>query len=208
MNIEELHKQYVLRGEYHNPEYGRRDDLLDSFRSVYTKLSNAQEKELQGLLMDSNENTSKYLVADLLYHYDDFGNELMQCMLQTAVEFKDPSFNKVFLYPCIINDQEKTITWLRDKFRNGNRIERIGVSNLFYWLLKKPIDSTGLGEDIKQYSRNTNNLIELYHYRLAIGNLGFRWKRIPGGASALMKRIRGNKEYEKLLFEDLGWKRM
>ena len=207
MKIDETYQKYLDRGKWFNPDYEREDELLSSFKAENENLSDSQEKKFEDYLKNDDHNlTHHYFVADLLYYYSDFGTSLMISMLEMAVNYRDPSFNRIFLRPCIRSKKkEESMTWLIEKFKTGTLLERIGISNLYYWLGIEQVDRTELKKLIYHKSQSTNNLIELYFYQLAIGKLGFRIKRIPKDADSLIRKVRGNKDFEKMLIEDLKW---
>lgn len=208
MTTQELYIKYIERGQFNNPDYERDDELLSLFKIKHSTLSNEQEDQLIYYLMkDDQDWMSMYFVADLLYFYSDFGLDLMENMLQTGVNYSDPSFNRIFLRPCIRSKKRNaTMNWLINKFKHGTLIERIGISKLYYWLGFEEVDISQLKIEIYNKAKTSNNIIELYFYKLAIGSLGFRFKPIPKDTDSLIKKVKGNTEYEKFLTEDLKWK--
>ena len=208
MTIDETYRKYLERGEFNNPDYEREDKILESFKAKNDQLSKAQESKLvEYLERDSQDWKSQYFVADLLYFYSDFSQPLMKSMLQTGVSHQDPSFNRVFLRPCVRSDKKKeAMHWLKEKLKTGILIERIGVSNLYYWLGTENVDRSELRAEIYHKSKYTDNIVELYFYQLAIGSLGFRFRQIPKDADSLIRKIKGNSPHERFLSEDLGWR--
>jgi hypothetical protein len=79
---------------------------------------------LKNLLV--NPSTSwpeKYFVADLLYLYKNFSEELFDPLLDTAIDYKDPSFNRIFLGPCLWSFGRKVVvTKLINKFDTGSLV--------------------------------------------------------------------------------------
>jgi hypothetical protein len=208
MTIEESLIQYKQLADFFSPEYDRENEVLKSFKKNNKHLSHSQTLELQSLLKDSNDWQDKYFVADLLYLYKKFDWILAESLLNCAIEFKDPSFNRIFLIPCLrVFGAKKISLVLRDKFIRGDLVTRIGISSLCYWIRpKKDKDIEELRKAIVTQSNNTQNLVELYHYRLAIGE-SVSDKHVPKNAMELSKAIEGNEELEDLLYNKLSWLR-
>ncbi|MEM1406693.1 MAG: hypothetical protein AAGG59_07960 [Bacteroidota bacterium] len=68
------------------------------------------------------------------------------------------------------------------------------------------VNSDQLKTSILEHANRSNNLIELYHFKLALGSL-IPDDDLPKNAHELTSKVQGDKEYERLLFEDLGWRR-
>jgi hypothetical protein len=82
-----------------------------------------------------------------------------------------------------------------------------GACNLCYWIWpKKDKYIEELRNAIVAQSNITRNLVELYHYRLAVGEL-VNAKHIPRNATELSEAIEGNEELEDLLYNKLSWLR-
>jgi hypothetical protein len=61
-------------------------------------------------------------------------------MLRAAVEERDPSFNRVFVEPCVLQYGRKaTVEHLLRFLEEGTASEKAGAANALYW--------TGLGKD-------------------------------------------------------------
>jgi len=207
LSVQTTYQQYLDREEYNLLDYERNDEILESFKEKNPKLSDVDDRQLIAYLTDENVDwPTQYFVADLLYLYEEFSPQLMEAMLNTGVYFRDPSFNRIFLRPCMRSSrQSEAMNWLVEKFQGGNMLERIGISNLYYWLKAEPVERTSLRNAIATRAKNTDNLLELYFYQLAIGKIKRRLKRIPKDADTLIKKIKGNSEYENFVTEKLGW---
>ncbi|HEX8278910.1 MAG TPA: hypothetical protein VF540_09455 [Segetibacter sp.] len=205
MTIQTTVDRYKSLGNYFAPDYKQDNEVLEEFKRNNPLLSKRQVNELVDLLKTSNDITDKYFVADLLYLYDKFDRELLEPLLETAISHKDPSFNRIFLRPCLTAFGIKAVAAaLTDKFNQGTIDERIGISNLIYWL--RPRGEAGsLHQAILEKAKKTTNLIELYHYKLCYPDEIENSNKIPNSADELVKVIKGNKEYEDLLFATLGW---
>ncbi|REC62846.1 hypothetical protein DRF65_08470 [Chryseobacterium pennae] len=207
MDIKTTLEKYRIIGHYFDPDYERDNEALNEFKADNPNLSEQQTSELIHLLQNNSELTDKYFVADLLYLYSNFSIELLDPLLRTAIHHKDPSFNRIFLNPCLVAFGLKTVADnLADKFNHTNTIERIGISNLVYWLRPQKNDEADrLHQSIINRANHTSNLVELYHYKLRYTDRIKNINHIPNNATELIKAISGNKEYEDLLFNQLGW---
>ncbi|MFN7690821.1 MAG: hypothetical protein ACK5QU_07045, partial [Bacteroidota bacterium] len=97
MNIKTTLEKYKELGEYFSPEYDRDNEVLIEFKEGNPILSKLQTIELIELLLNKSENANKYFVADLLYLYDNFDKELLEPLITIAINFKDSSFNRIFI---------------------------------------------------------------------------------------------------------------
>jgi hypothetical protein len=207
MNIETTIKKYKDIGDYFDPDYERDNDLLSSFKREHPDLSKDQVIELVKILNSDRDLQDKYFVADILYLYDNFDAELFEPLINTSINFRDPSFNRVFLKPCMRVFGVKVVADnLADKFTEGNILQRLGISNLLYHLRPQENGNADtLHKAILKRADETTNLIELYHYKLCYSDRIKDNNKIPNNASNLIKLVKGNKEYEDLLFNKLGW---
>ena len=208
MNVVEAHTRYLKSGKFFEPEYGRDHEVLFLFCESNPILSSEHTRELIDILA-GGERQSKYFVADLLYYYQSAPAELLAPVLRAAIELGDPSFNRIFLrVSLVIYGEQAVVNSLVESFKAGGVIDRIGVSLLTYWLQGYHVDFAALCELIEQTVESTDNLVELYHYKLSLPLLP-HWKDqfpdIPDDALSLQQQISGNKEYEHLLYEQLGW---
>ena len=203
--IEETIKEYKDLGDYFSPEYERDNEVLDNFKSANRSLTKEHVGKFK-LILDGNDQYAKFFVADLLYLYGDFDEALLEPMVTNAIRYKDPSFNRVFVNPCTARfGHKKVLDVIKDKFVKGDVIDKIGVGRLLYWL--RPEDPTQMDmliDEIKKRSNETDNVVELYHYKLCIRSID-RNGDIPSDAEGLLERIKGNSELEDLLFNKLGW---
>jgi len=205
--IQDAIKKYKELGEYFNPEYGGRNVVLDAFKNQNPFLTPLQIDELTSIL--ANEDIyAKYFVADLLYLYDNFNGSLLDPMVVSAIRCKDPSFNRVFINPCIKRfGYERVLSSIEQKFMEGDILDKIGVSNLLYHLRpKERIEFTSLMTKIRKRVVQTDNIIELYYYKRCIGDVK-ESVDIPSDAQGLVDKIAGNIELEDLLFNKIGWTR-
>lgn len=207
MEIKAALEKYKITGDYFASDYERENKVLAEFKAHNQNLSEEQTTELVNLLQSDIEVSDKYFVADLLYLYDSFNRELFETLLIIAIHYKDSSFNRIFLRPCLrVFGTNEVVDSLSDRFNQANIIERIGISKLVYWLrIHENGNIDKLDHTILKKANQTSNLIELYHYKLRYGNKIKHGNNIPDNAEDLIKVIKGNKEYEELLFDKLGW---
>lgn len=208
MNIKTTLEKYKTIGDYFAPDYERDNDVLNAFKESNPTLSVQQTRELVNLLTNNTDIADKYFVADLLYLYENFDKELFEPLIKTAINHKDPSFNRIFLRPCLTVFGIKAVADnLAEKFNNVGIDERIGISSLVYWLKPENGEVDNLHKTILEKANRTTNIIELYHYKLLYSDKIKDSDKIPNNAGELIKAIAGQKEYEDLLFDKLGWKR-
>lgn len=206
--------KYLEFGQYNLPDYERENPILDEFRNHNSELDEQMVKEFTKILGDESKIEEKYFVADLLYLYEDFSEELLLPMLRAGIQFKDPSFNRVFLRPCIrVFGYMKVAEKLRDEFITGDIVAKIGIANLMYWFTRdKKNNSTSIDIEILKRIKSTKNLVELYHYKFLYSKKVstyyriFKFLKVPNSADELIKNIKGNEEYENILYNKLGWK--
>lgn len=208
MTIPEALQQYKELKNFFAFDYERDNEILLAFKKKYPTLSAEQTDELIKILECSKDINEQYFVADLLYLYSTFGDTLMKAMLKTGIMHTDPSFNRIFLKPCVRAYGHKRVAeFLNQEFINGDIVTRIGILNLLYWFRPLNKDVKALRDQILRLSKNTNNLIELYYYKLMFGSKIQKSWLIPNDALGLTYAIWGNKEYEDLLYNKIGWVR-
>lgn len=209
MDIKTTLEKYKILGKFFAPDYKRKNHVLTEFKKSNPNLTKEQTVELVDLLDNSTEVADSYFVADLLYLYDNFDKELFEPLINTGINHKDPSFNRIFLRPCLANFGSKVVAdYLADKFNKVDIEERIGISKLIYWLRPKENgEAEKLKTTILEKASETTNPIELYHYKLCYSDKIKDSDKIPNNADDLVKAILGNNEYENLLFNKLGWRK-
>jgi len=207
MDIQTTRDDYKSLGDYFAPDYEQDNEVLISFKKENPTLSRQQTVHLVDILNTSNDITDKYFVADLLYLYDKFDHDLLEPLLLTAINHKDPSFNRIFLRPSITAFGTRAVAdFLVDRFSEGDIVQRIGISSLVYWLRPQENGEVDdLHKIILEKANTTDNLVELYYYKLRYPDLIKNSSKIPNDAEELLKAIKGNNEYETLLFDKLNW---
>src|SRR5574343_500093 len=161
MDIQTTISKYKDIGDFFDPDYERDNDLLSSFKAKFPDLSKDQTAELVKILKGNGDMKDKYFVADILYLYDNFSVDLFEPLINTAINFRDPSFNRVFLRPCIRVFGVKAVAdMLADKFSKGDIAQKTSISTLLYWLHPQENGNADkLHEAILQRAAETNNLI-------------------------------------------------
>jgi hypothetical protein len=108
-----------------------RPQVLRQYRMQFKGFSKQDIEKLKEFLLD---NEKKWFVAHLLDHLDSFPLELLQPMLNAAVDEPDPSFNRFFIEPCRrVFDYVDVQKILLDIFCNGDKDKKIGVLKSLYW---------------------------------------------------------------------------
>lgn len=207
MNIVDAIRKYKQSGNYFAPDYEQDNEVLNQFRNDSPQLSHSENEELIGILKDSNDWHEKFFVADLLYLYDKFDMKLLDPLLENAISCSDPSFNRIFLRPCLrVFGTELVSNLLAEKFISGDITRKVRISTLVYWIEREDnSELRSLEEAILDRASTTENIVELYYYsRYFPDKLGING-HIPGNAEQLIGFIKGNKELEDFLFNQLGW---
>lgn len=116
-----------LRRDNH---YGR-PQVLRQFRMKFKGFSANDISLLKSFLVD---NDKKWFVAHLLDNLDTFPVDLLDPMVQAAVNEPDPSFNNDFVKPCRrVFDYVDILNILLDTFRSNDIDKKIGVLKVLYW---------------------------------------------------------------------------
>jgi len=135
MDIRATLTKYKSLGEYFSPDYEQDNEVLTEFKRNNPSLSDQQSSELVDLLLESKEVKNQYFVADLLYLYDFFNLELFNALITTAINHQDPSFNRIFVRPCIMTyGIQVVVNKLTITFDQAESVERNGINRLTYWL--------------------------------------------------------------------------
>jgi hypothetical protein len=135
MDIKTTLERYRILGHYFDPEYERENEVLNNFKKNNVDLTEQQTSKLLDLLENSSDINEKYFVGDLLYLYDNFNSVLIEPLIITAINHQDPSFNRIFIQPCINNIGITIVADnLIEKFKNGTNSEKEGIKRIFYWI--------------------------------------------------------------------------
>src|SRR6266404_4443694 len=195
-------KKYIESGDFFAPDYNRDNKVLSQFKQDSPELSLTETKKLKTILKKSNEWVDKFFVADLLYLYDTFDIELLDPLIENAIMYPDPGFNRIFLRPGLrIFGSELISEILAKKFIDGDIMRKIRISSLVYWIEKEDNSQIKKLEDaiVKQASK-TDNIIELYYYNRYFPDKVAIEQRIPSNANELIEAINGNAGLEELLY--------
>ena len=135
MDIKTTLEKYKTLGHYFDPEYERENEVLNEFKQNNDTLTDEHNNELISLIRNSSDINDKYFVGDLLYLYDKLSSELIELLITTAINHEDPSFNRIFIQPCINNlgftSVAENLIW---KYKNGSNLDSEGVKRLMYWI--------------------------------------------------------------------------
>lgn len=207
MDLTTAINNYQTSGNFFAPDYEQDNDVLYQFKKESATLSNAQIGELRNILQNSSNLVERIFVADLLYLYSSFDIELVDPLLENAIGYKDPSFNRIFLRPALRVYGAATISeMLAKKFVESDVIRKMQIASLVYWIQRDDDSPIKKLEDvIVQRAKNTNNVIELYYYNRYFPDQVQSEERIPNNANELMAIVNGNPDLEEILYEKLGW---
>ncbi|MEV4886304.1 hypothetical protein MRBLMN1_004864 [Chitinophaga ginsengisegetis] len=206
MQIQACLEEYKLLKEYFEPDYKRRNKALITFKLKHPTLLDEHVYDLKKILDTKTVGPDQYFVADLLYLYRGFSRELFEPMINCAIIYREPSFSRIFLRPCMSTFGVKDVAdLLTEKFLIGDFVTQIGISYLLYWLWHKDYeDVRRLYEVMIDYANRSNNIVEIYLYSLCFRSKLTYEGYIPNGASDLFKVTKGIPECEDLL-KQLGW---
>ncbi len=197
-------------GDFFNPDYEKENKILSEFKKDSPELNQLQIDKLIDVLENEIDLNKKFFVTDLLYLYDRVDEKIFEPLINIAIDYQDPSFNRIFLRPCMqLFGVKKVSEKLKEKFINASLKDKIGISQLVYWLRpKNKEDAQVLEMEIINRANETDNLIELYFYNLNYSNKIKSKKRIPTNANELMNVVNGNSELEYVLYDQLKRKRL
>ena len=209
MNIEKAIEKYIELGDFFSPDYKQENKVLTEFKKSSPKLNQSQITELVRILENGTDWNEKFFVTDILYLYDRIDEKLYEPLIDSAIQYRDPSFNRIFLKPCLNTfGVEKIAKTLTEKFRNADIINKTSISTLVYWLRPQENGEANiLHKEIINRASETDNLIELYYYNLRYSNKIKSKKRIPFDANELIDAVKGNSELEYILYDQLNWRR-
>lgn len=135
MKINEIKNAYLKQKIFFAPEYEQENLVLEDFKNNNQTLSATQSEELIEILFISSEINEKFFVADLLYLYQNIDEKFLLPLVENAINYEDPSFCRIFLYPAFINfGKEKILKILDDRIKTDNTKTKKNIEKLFYWL--------------------------------------------------------------------------
>ncbi len=138
MEVSNYFKEYKDLGVYFAPDYEQENEVLARFKHIHPTLSEIHTQDLKNILQSSGSINDKYFVADLLYLYDTFSEDLLEPLINCAIADKDPSFNRIFLRPAIVAhglDSVKKI--ILEKSKDNDPLIQEGIQKCQYWLHAK-----------------------------------------------------------------------
>lgn len=206
LQIQDVWAYYNDSGEhcFFGPDYGRPAKALIEFKKTYPALTEQHIQQLKCILIKREVGSEQIFAADLLYMYRPIPLSLFEPMIDCAIDFRDPSFNRIFLRPCMKAFGDKAVAdMLQRKFLEGDIIRRIGIASLKYWFwFKQYEDVQAFIETVVAHGNQSDNLVEKYIY-----SLSFKIESdvpLPTCASELIKAVRHDEKYLQLL-RNLGW---
>jgi len=137
MEVSDYLKLYKELGDYFAPDYEQENEVLSAFKKENPTLSIKQVLEFKTILQNSRPINDKYFVADVLYMYSSFSEDLLEPLVDCAIANQDPSFNRIFIRPCIVSfgiDRVKKIIEEKGE-QDSSKLE--GIERLKYWLHPK-----------------------------------------------------------------------
>ena len=208
MKIDKAIAQYIAEANFFAPDRGQENLTLHNFKKEHPDLSDSNVRALRKILKADNWQ-EKFFVVDLLYLYESFDESLLNPMIENAISSPDPSSNRIFLRPCMRVFGISTVSnLLAEKFIDSDAVRKIRISSLVYWLQRdNDGDIDKLEQAIVNRSKQTDNIVELYHYNRYFPDKVALDQNIPHNAEELINQIKGNIELEDLLFNGLGWQR-
>lgn len=131
----ELKNEYINQGIYFAPEYEQKNGILENFKFNNQTLNDEQSLQLIEILRISQILNEKFFVADLLYYYENIDEKFFEPLIQNAINYDDPSFNRIFLIPAINNfGLTRVIANLKNKKENCNELQEQNIEKLEYWI--------------------------------------------------------------------------
>ena len=137
MEVPDYLKLYKELGSYFAPDYEQENEVLSAFKKENPILSEMQVLEFKDILQSSRPIDDKYFVADVLYLYATFSEDLLYPLVDCAIANEDPSFNRIFIRPCIISFGIDTVKEVIDKKGKQDNSKLQGIDRLKYWLHPK-----------------------------------------------------------------------
>lgn len=161
LQIQDIKAHYAnsdLRS-YFGPDYGRTAPVLIKFKQTFPLLEDHQVLELKRILAMRPVGADHIIAADLLYMYRPIPAVLFEPMMDCAIDYEDPSFNRVFLRPCMKAFGDKAVAdMLLKKFRQGDTTRKDGIVRLLYWFRYKNEDDV---QDLYKAVRRNKEIIWL-----------------------------------------------
>ncbi|MBT28293.1 MAG: hypothetical protein CMO01_01440 [Thalassobius sp.] len=218
-SIDKFFQEYINIDNFHELEYGRDIEVLRTFKKEYPIINYDLQKQLIDCL---NTKHKQEFVGDLMYYYDQIPDMLINKLLIVAINYKDPSFNRIFINPSIkAIGTKKIIDKLVILFKTADKKTKIGISKLFYWI--NPLDKKELDEIHELVLKRIiekNDIVENYffYYDFIRDNKYYsdsnyklynsakqHLKDIPEGVLNLIKKIQYDESQRNFLKNELGW---
>jgi hypothetical protein len=159
--LEYIYEEYlekVLEGEiFPESKYGyqsvfsnEKENIFLRFRRVGNgRLSNADE---QYLISQLKNKIGRWYVPYVLSVVNDFSENLMKELLETAIRIYDPSYNYCFIKPAMRVYNFQVYDYYIDRFCNSTFNEKKGIFRALYWVIPQAVWRKETGRIETDYS--------------------------------------------------------
>ena len=137
MEVYNYLEKYKQLGNYFAPDYEQENEVLSMFKKDSPTLSEKQVLEFKKIIQSNRPIQDKYFVADVLYLYTPFCEDLLDPLVDCAIANEDPSFNRIFIRPCIISFGIDIVNNLVNQKGKQDSSKLGGINRLKYWLHPK-----------------------------------------------------------------------
>lgn len=134
MEVYNYLEQYKQLGNYFAPDHEQENEVLSMFKKNNPTLSEKYVLEFKNILQSNCSIEDKYFVADILYLYTPFSEDLLDPLTDCAIANEDPSFNRIFIRPCITSFGINTVNDLLTQKGEQDKSKLEGINRLKYWL--------------------------------------------------------------------------
>ncbi len=203
MTIEELFNLFQSHVEQEKVflyERYENDQLFIAFRNSYGKhLDESESTYLTEILRDEEW---KWFVPHVVRVMEKFPNSLLEALMHTAINEKDPSYNGIFIDPCIrVYDVFSVNKIVLGYLKNGTYEEKIGALKAIYWTRPHIVS---VGNDTFGYRFEWLDSENCYDWRNMNTQEYFRMDKIEEEAYFEKIGLLKNQRMEVLLNEFLG----
>ena len=111
-------------------------ELTEEELARFRRCDPVDQRELARLLADRR---ARHVVKMIVYAARCVPEGLLEAMIRSGVETIDPSYNKQFIWPCLVSHgRRRVLTILQGIARNGTDFEKAGAANARYWATEIP----------------------------------------------------------------------
>lgn len=130
--------------ENRSAEARAQHELRLQYRAANPVISRKDEAQMIALLQDPVKGDE---VAALLSVMPTFSRDLMHAMMRAAIAMRDPSWNRIFIEPCIrVYDVFAVNDFVLSVIAHGTKQEKTGATRCFYWMRSRIVHfSKGMG---------------------------------------------------------------